>query len=132
MSKYSYPAVFSPEENGGYSLRFPDLEGCYTCGENITEALMMGQDVLAFTLYDYEREGCKIPPVSPPSAIFLKEGEFINYIACDTIEYRKRQNKRTVKKTLTIPEWLNEAAIERNLNFSQELQEALIAKIESL
>ena len=132
MSRYSYPAIFSPEEHGGYSIRFPDLEGCYTCGESITDALMMGQDALAFTLYDYEKEGRKLPTASPPSAILLNEREFINYIACDTIEYRKRQNTKTIKKTLTIPEWLNEAAIERNLNFSQTLQEALIAKIESL
>ena len=91
---------------------------------------MMGEDVLAFTLYDYEREGRTLPIPSPLSSIALKEGEFVNYIACDTIEYRKRQNKKIVKKTLTIPEWLNEVAIEKNLNFSQTLQEALIAKIE--
>ena len=96
----------------------------------MTEALMMGEDVLAFTLYDYEGKTARFHshqnlPVS------LKEGEFINYIACDTIEYRKRQNKKMVKKTLTIPEWLNEAATIRNLNFSQVLQEALLAKIES-
>lgn len=131
MNQYSYPAIFSLEGEGGYSVRFPDLEGCYTCGGSMTEALMMGEDVLAFTLYDYEREGRTLPMPSPLSSIPLKEGEFVNYIACDTIEYRKRQNKRIVKKTLTIPEWLNEAAIARNLNFSQTLQEALIAKIES-
>ena len=130
MNQYSYPAIFTPEGEEGYSVRFPDLEGCYTCGGSMTEALMMGEDVLAFTLYDYEREGRTLPMPSPLSSIPLKEGEFVNYIACDTIEYRKRQNKKIVKKTLTIPEWLNEVAIEKNLNFSQTLQEALIAKIE--
>ncbi len=91
----------------------------------------MGEDVLAFTLYDYEREQRTIPQPSQASDLSLKEGEFINFIACDTIEYRKKQNKKMVKKTLTIPEWLNEAATERNINFSQALQEALVAKIES-
>lgn len=91
----------------------------------------MGEDVLAFTLYDYEREQRTIPQPSQASELSLKEGEFINFIACDTIEYRKKQNKKMVKKTLTIPEWLNEAATERNINFSQALQEALVAKIES-
>ena len=114
MNQYSYPAIFSLEGEGGYSVRFPDLEGCYTCGGSMTEALMMGEDVLAFTLYDYEREGRTLPMPSPLSSIPLKEGEFVNYIACDTIEYRKRQNKKIVKKTLTIPEWLNEVAIEKN------------------
>ena len=131
MNQYSYPAIFSLEGGGGYSVRFPDLEGCYTCGGSMTEALMMGEDVLAFTLYDYERENRQVPFPSKPSSVSLKEGEFINYIACDTIEYRKRQNKKMVKKTLTIPEWLNEAATIRNLNFSQVLQEALLEKIES-
>ncbi len=91
----------------------------------------MGEDVLAFTLYDYEREQRTIPQPSQASDLSLKKGEFINFIACDTIEYRKKQNKKMVKKTLTIPEWLNEAATERNINFSQALQEALVTKIES-
>ena len=58
-NKYSSPAVFTPEENGAYSINFPDLESCYTCGDNLTDALMMGEDVLAFTLYDYEKEYCR-------------------------------------------------------------------------
>ena len=131
MGRYSYPAIFSPEEHGAYSVSFPDLESCYTCGGNMTEALIMGVDVLAFTLYDYEREGREIPEPSSPSEIFLEEGEFINYIACDTLEYKRRRNGKTVKKTLTIPEWINEAAMGMNLNFSQILQEALLSRIES-
>ena len=91
MSKYSYPAIFFPEGESGYSLRFPDLEGCYTCGSSMTEALVMGEDVLAFTLYDYEREQRTIPQPSQASDLSLKKGEFINFIACDTIEYRKKQ-----------------------------------------
>ena len=49
--KYAYPAVFTPEEKGMYSVNFPDLESCYTCGENLAEALVMAEDVLAMTLY---------------------------------------------------------------------------------
>ena len=130
MGRYSYPAIFSPEEDGAYSVSFPDLESCYTCGGSLTEALIMGADVLAFTLYDYEKEEKQIPVPSVPSKIFLEEGEFINYIACDTLEYTRRQNGKTVQKTLTIPEWLNDAAMEMNLNFSQILQEALLSRIE--
>ena len=40
------------------------------------------------------------------------------------------KNSRAVKKTLSIPEWLNEAAIAMDINFSQVLQEALLAKIQ--
>ena len=59
----------------------------------------------------------------------LNDGEFFNLVACDTMEYRKRFNNKAVKKTLTIPEWLNETAMAMNINFSQVLQDALIQKV---
>ena len=129
MNRYSYPAVFTPEENGAYSVNFPDLEGCYTCGDNLADAIMMAEDALAFTLYGYEKGGKEIPKQSAPADIALEEGEFVNFIACDTLYYRKKHCNTAVKKTLTIPEWLNEAAIAMELNFSQVLQEALMQKI---
>lgn len=129
MAKYAYPAVFTPEENGGFSIRFPDLENCYTCGDDMADGLIMAEDALALILYGYEKEGREIPLPSLDSNIPLAKGEFINFVVCDTLEYRKMYNNRSVKKTLTIPEWLNEAATAMDLNFSQVLQEALIAKI---
>lgn len=125
MAKYSYPAILTLEEKGAYSVDFPDLECCYTCGENLTEALYMAEDVLAFTLYDYEKEKKQIPEPSPRSSLSLHDNEFVNYIVCDTLEYQKRNNNKAVKKTLSIPEWLNEAAVSAGLNFSQVLQNAL-------
>ena len=130
MAKYAYPAVFTPEDDGGYSINFPDLDGCYTCGDDMADGLTMAEDVLALVLYGYEKDGREIPSPSPKSDIQLSEGEFVNYVACDTLEYRKMYNNNAVKKTLTIPEWLNEAAIAMDLNFSQILQEALLSKIQ--
>lgn len=129
--KYAYPAIFTPEENGAFSVVFPDLEGCYTCGDNLEDALEMAEDALALTLYGYETDKRPIPDPSPLSALTPDSGkeEFINYIACDTLEYRKMYNNKSVKKTLTIPEWLNEAAISMDINFSQVLQDALLTKI---
>lgn len=131
MSRYCYPAVFTLEEKGVFSIVFPDLEGCYTCGDDLTDGIMMAEDVLAFTLYDYERENREIPAPSLPEDIPIEDGQFINYIACDTLIYRKRHNNKAVKKTLTIPEWLNESAMAMGLNFSKVLQEALIQKTQS-
>lgn len=132
MAKYVYPAIFTPEEKG-YSVFFPDLEGCYTCGDDLNDAIMMAEDVLAFVLYDYEAEKRNIPKPSRLEEVSLEaEGDFVNYIACDTIEYVKKHNNRAVKKTLTIPEWLNEEAIRAGINFSQVLQEALMAKINNM
>ena len=129
MAKYVYPAIFTPEENGGYSVSFPDLDGCYTCGDNLSDALIMAEDVLAFYLYDEEKAERKIPTPSSAKEFKFGKNEFVNYIACDTAEYAKRNNNRAVKKTLTVPEWLNEAAIKAGINFSQTLQEALMQKI---
>ena len=129
MAKYAYPAVFTLEENGTYSINFPDLEGCYTCADSLEEGIKMAEDVLALILYGYEIDAREIPNPSIPSSIALNNGEFVNYIACDTLAYRKLYHNKAVKKTLTIPEWLNEAAIAMELNFSQVLQEALIQKI---
>lgn len=122
--KYVYPAVFTKEDEG-YSVFFPDLEGCYTCGDDLEDALRMAEDVLAFTLYDYEKENKEIPNPSDLKAMEVESNEFVNYVACDTIAYRKMHNNKAVKKTLTVPEWLNEEATAKGINFSATLQEAL-------
>ena len=129
MAKYVYPAVFTPEENGMYSVDFPELEGCYTCGEDLADALYMAEDVLALTLYHYEKEKRPVPSPSNRTALNIKNDEFVNMVICDTLYYQKRNNTKAVKKTLSIPEWLNEAAISAGVNFSQVLQEALVEKL---
>ena len=128
-TKYAYPAIFTPEEDGGFSVVFPDLEGCFTCGDDMADALFMAEDALALVLYGYESDGREIPAPSKMEDFKLNDGEFVNSVACDTMEYRKRFNNKAVKKTLTIPEWLNETAMAMNINFSQVLQDALIQKV---
>lgn len=129
MAKYVYPAIFTPEEGGGYSVFFPDLDGCYTCGDDLQDVMFMANDVLAFVLYDYEAEGKEIPVPSKAEDIQKEAGDFVNYVACDTVEYARMHDNRAVKKTLTIPQWLNDAALRCNINFSQVLQEALMEKV---
>ena len=129
MAKYAYPAVFTQEENGQYSVVFRDLEGCYTCGDNIEHAIEMAEDALALVLYGYEVEGKEVPKPSQRQTIKLSEGEFINDIRCDTLEYRKMYSNKSVRKNVTLPEWLNEEAEALKINFSQVLQEALLQKL---
>ncbi|MCM1063283.1 MAG: type II toxin-antitoxin system HicB family antitoxin [Eubacterium sp.] len=129
MAKYAYPAVFTKEDNGQYSVVFRDLEGCYTCGNNIEHAIEMAEDALALVLYGYETERKEIPAPSPRDTIELRPGEFINDIRCDTLEYRKMYNNRSVRKNVTLPEWLNEEAEALRINFSQVLQDALMQKL---
>ena len=124
--KYVYPAVFSAEENGLYSVSFPDLENCYTCGDDLADAIKMAEDVLALTLYEYESQNKEIPVPSAINSIPTEKNEFVSVVATDTTEYQKRFNKKSVKKTLTIPEWLNDIAVAHNVNFSKTLQDALV------
>lgn len=134
-----YPACFFKEENG-YSVIFPDLD-LATCGDTIEEAMAMAIDCLAGRLRWLKRDGNPIPKPSPMNAINLtiisKELEiepsesFINIVSVDVEAYAKEHFDKSVRKTLTIPAWLNSAALERGVNFSQVLQEALLAKIQS-
>lgn len=125
MAKYVYPAIFTPEENGKFSIHFPDIEGCFTCGENISDGLEMAKDALSLMLYDMEEEGSAIPTPTPLKAVQTEGTAFATYILADTFEYRKQFNNRAVKKTLSIPSWLNEIATAAGINFSQVLQDAL-------
>ena len=68
MAKYIYPAIFA-KDGEFYTVRFPDLEGCYTQGEDLQDAYEMAEDVLCLMLYDLEEEGESIPPASEVSAI---------------------------------------------------------------
>ncbi|MDR1703370.1 MAG: type II toxin-antitoxin system HicB family antitoxin [Clostridiales bacterium] len=125
MAKYVYPAIFTSENDGGYSVLFPDIESCYTCGDNMPDALNMAEDVLCLMLYDMEKDGKAIPAPSNSKAIKTDDNSFVSLVGCDTEFYRRFYENKSVKKTLTIPMWLNERAERANINFSGVLQEAL-------
>ena len=129
MAKYVYPAVFTPEAEGGYSIVFPDIESCYTSAENLDEGLKMASDVLCLMLYEMEEEEKEIPPASRIQDMKSSGEEFVTLVACDTVEYRKFFNNRAVKKTLSIPAWLNTMAEREDINFSAVLQKALKAEL---
>lgn len=126
--KYVYPAIFTKEEKG-FSILFPDLEGCYTQGDDLKDGVEMAEDVLAFWLYGLERDGKPIPAPSDVKSFEVGSDEFVTLIKCDTAVYKKRNSGKAVKKTLTIPQWLNEEATAKGINFSQVLQEALIQSL---
>ena len=126
-----YPAIFSKYNDDGeyYVIEFIDLEGCITEGRTLQEAFYMAQDAMGLYLDDF----IKFPtPTTDFSNIKLKENQFISYVNIDIDEYRKKYNNKAIKKTLTIPCWLNTLAEKNNINFSQVLQEALKNKLEIL
>ena len=129
MAKYVYPAVFTPEEDGGYLVRFPDIDGCYTDGDSLADALEMANDALCLMLYGCEVDGTEIPAPSQPTDVPCEAGSFVSLVACDTDWYRRYYHSKAVKKTVSLPAWLNEEAEKAHLNFSSILQEGLKARL---
>ncbi len=133
MSNKYYPAVFhAGEENeGGYWVEFPDLPGCFTQGENEVEALEMAKDALSLWL-DTDGEPLKRTFNEPSTCTEIQKkypGELVMLIEGDPDYYARKYHTKAVKKTLSIPQWLNEKAMKAGVNFSQVLQEALRNKL---
>lgn len=122
--KYAYPAIFTKDE-AGYSVEFPDVAGCYTSGETLPEAVEMAADALCLMLYDMEEDGEELPTATAFGEIHVGEGQVVSIVACDTLEYRKLYDNKEIKKTLSVPAWLNTLAERQGVNFSQVLQSAL-------
>ena len=123
--KYAYPAIIRQEDGGLYSVEFPDIDGCVTSGESLPDAIEMAEDALSLMLYDMEEEGEAIPAPSNLKDVSADADALVSLVCCDTIEYRKLYNNKAVKKTLTIPAWLNTMAERADLNYSDVLREAL-------
>ena len=125
--KYVYTAIFNlePDTEDTYNVHFPDLPGCSTFGTGVNEAITQAEDVLSLFLYDKEEEKTEIPPATPPHEIKATGKDFTTSISVDTDNYRRYFENKAVKKTLTIPTWLNQRAIDANINFSQVLQQAI-------
>ncbi len=119
-----FPAIFSYAEDG-ISVEFPDLPGCYTCGQDDDEAFRMATEALELHLFGMERDGDEIPTATPIQYIRVEAGQALVLIRANMRLARLEIRNRAVKKTLTIPHWLDEVATEHHVNFSQVLQEAL-------
>lgn len=122
--KYVYPATFS-RKGDAFNVQVPDLPGCYTFGNSLVEAIDMARDAISMWLCDAEDKHEPIPAPSKSSDIALEPDAFISLVDADTSEYRRENDNRAIKKTLTIPNWLNAKAEKAGINFSQTLQKAL-------
>lgn len=120
-----YPAIFKKEENGAYSVFFPDLNQA-TCGDSLQEAIYMAKDLVGgLAVFYEENEKKEMPKASDLMNIKLdKTGDFVSLIEVDFDNYKK-QLAKSIKKTVYIPKDLNDKAEELELNFSKILREAL-------
>ncbi len=125
MNKIFYPAVFHPEhEDGGFSVFFPDLVGCYSQGENLEEAVSMAEEALGLYLNTMQ-EMKKTVPAPFSKTPELEGDDFTTLVKYDEAEYLRKTDTRSIKKTVTIPAWLDTLARKKNVNFSNTLQNAL-------
>lgn len=125
MNKYYYPAVFQPEDTG-YSVWLHDIDGCISQGDSLEEAIENINDALGLYFEEYKEKGRVLPEATNPSKISLENGQCVAFVQFDWLEYQKKHNSKAVKKTLSVPAWLNTIAEESHVNFSGLLQEALI------
>ena len=123
--RYIYPAIFESDVDNRYSVSFPDLPGCFTEGDTLDDAYKMAQDALKLHLFSLEKDGEVIPPPTLPSDIKIPEEGFMSLVDVWMPAIRRSNQLKSVKKTLTIPKWLNDIAEREGINFSYLLQKSL-------
>ncbi|MCI8411468.1 MAG: type II toxin-antitoxin system HicB family antitoxin [Clostridia bacterium] len=121
---YIYPAIFN-YENDGISISFPDLPGCLSCADTDEEALYMAKDALGLYMVCAEEDGEILKSPSKLNEISLKKSERAILVEVYMPLFRESVQNSSVKKTLTIPKWINDLAEKNKINFSQVLQSAL-------
>ena len=123
---YVYPVIFE-EDEGKIGVTVPDIPSTYTFGDDMADAIFMAEDVIAMMLSDYEDKGKKVP--TPSRIEDIKTDGIVSLVRADTDAWRKLIDNKAVKKTLSIPSWLNKKAENAAINFSQTLQDALCQKL---
>ena len=123
--KLVYEAIFTPFEKGdGFTVEVPDLPGCVTEGDTLAEAIEMGQDAASGWILTELEEGNDYP--KPSDHVIVPEGSFSNYLVLDMDDYSERYGRKSVRKNITIPAWLNTYGEKNNVNFSKVLTDALL------
>ncbi|MCY9517300.1 type II toxin-antitoxin system HicB family antitoxin [Paenibacillus apiarius] len=122
--RYIFPAIFNYADDG-ISVEFPDLPGALTCGDTEEEAFNMAKECIALHLYSMEQDGDDIPEPTRALSVEHESNQTIVLIDVWMPPFRDYMAEKAVKKTLTIPKWLNDAAEEANVNFSRILQDGL-------
>ncbi len=125
LDRYSFIAVLEQGDEGTVGVSFPDLPGCISTGEGTTEAVKNAKEALCLHLYGMEEDGDNIPEPSDLSDISLEKNELPVLIEVYMKPFREKMHKHYVKKTLSIPGWVNAIAEEQGVNFSAVLLKGL-------
>lgn len=119
MNEYVYPALFHPNEDGTFTITYPDLPGCVSEGKSVGNAIFMAQSALTQWIEYLTDKKQSIPPASQAQNITTSQGEFVNLIRADV------KDGRAVKRTVSIPKWMDDQVSESGLSLSKVLQDAL-------
>ena len=126
--RYFYPAVFTYESGQEIAVDFPDLK-CATSGVNDDDAFLSARELLGCVLYGLEEDGEDIPAPTPISQVKAQPNERAVLVDVYMPSIRQANINRSVNRTVTLPAWLNAAALEHGINFSQVLQDALKSQL---
>jgi len=122
--EYVYPAVFHANDDNSYTVTFPDLPGCITEGKTLANALYMAQSALSEWIGYLKDRKQELPASSHIDTVGVEEGEFSSLIRADV------KDGRAIKRTVSLPKWMDEKVTERGLSLSRVLQDALIQRLQ--
>lgn len=123
MAEYVYPAIFHSNEDGSFTITYPDLPGCISEGKNLANAMYMAQTALAQWIEYLTDKKQSLPSPTNFKCLKTTELEFVNLIRADI------KDRRAVKRTVSIPKWMDDMVSEAGLSLSRVLQEALRDKL---
>lgn len=119
MTEYVYPAIFHPNKDGSFTITYPDLPGCVSEGKSLGNAMYMAQSALTQWIEYLTDKGQPIPVASNAQNITPSPGEFVNLIRAEI------KDGRAVKRTVSIPKWMDDQVSDAGLSLSRVLQDAL-------
>lgn len=122
--KLAFPVVFHKASEGGYAAYVPDFD-INTQGEDLAQAIAMSRDAIGLMGIDLEDDGKEIPKPSEPGQVSCREGEIVSMVDIDFMEYRRAHERRTVRRNVSLPAWLDMQAEKAGINVSALLQAAL-------
>lgn len=122
--EYVYPAVFHANDDGTYTVTFPDLPGCISEGKSLANAMYMAQSALSQWIEYLTDEKQELPQASYVKDVSTDADEFVNLIRADV------KDDRAVRRTVSIPKWMDEIVIEKGLSLSRVLQDALAQRFQ--
>jgi len=121
--EYVYPAIFHKNTDESYTVMYPDLPGCISEGKTLGNALSMAQSALKQWIgYLLDKE-LEIPSASTFKDIKASKGEIVNLICVEV------KDAKAVKRTVSIPKWMDDKVVQSGLSLSRVLQDALSEKL---